>query len=394
MSLIRKIVRLLPSIPYVALSVAGLALFVLIGISPPAVAQIDPEPRTNIELGFEGPMRGNGPVSGYGFLLLNRPHFKYDDLYLRVVVSPYSMVEIIRDNLPARNHAIGINIGGGFFENNFNEIRNGTFSRKESFWGHGGDVALSYYYHPWKILGKIPVEGQLRFRSRYAVYEKTEDTDPNYLLPADTFIHSALAGIRIGGVPPRLLADSALEFSLWHEEAYRQKAGVTGLPGRQTGIDHLTQKSWGKLGGKASPFPGKTASLMLSSGITGHTDELSCFLLGSGLPFQNENPLPVHGYYPGEIFARKYFLLNAAYRLPLIPGQDIASVQFDWDYALVGYTAGHELPRHSLNGLGADLILAPAEGLTISLGYGYGVDATRHGGFGGHQVNLLLEWRM
>jgi hypothetical protein len=394
MKLICRIISKLPEKSCVILLIAGLFFFLLTGISTQVNAQIDPERRTNFELGFEGPLRGNGPLSGYGFLLLNRPHFKKDDLYLRAVVSPYCMLEIIKDNLPARNHAIGIGIGGGFFENNFNEIRDGDYSRGESFWGHGGDITLSYFYHPWKIFGQIPVEGQLRVRSQYAVYERTSDTDSNYRLPEDGFIHSGRAGIRIGGLPPYLLAESALEFSLWHESEYRQKAGTIGLPGQQTEVDHLTQKSWGELSGKVSPLPDQTAGITLSAGITGSTDELSCFKMGSGLPFQNENPLLVHGYYPQEIFARRFFLLNASYSLPVVPGQENVSVQFNWDYALVGYLAGHELPRHSLNGLGADIILKPAKGLTFILGYGYGVDAPRHGGFGGHQVNLLMEWKL
>lgn len=45
-----------------------------------AKAQLDPQRRTNLEVGIETPILGNGPLDGYGFLLLNRPHFPTEDL--------------------------------------------------------------------------------------------------------------------------------------------------------------------------------------------------------------------------------------------------------------------------------------------------------------------------
>ncbi len=69
-------------------------------------------------------------------------------------------------------------------------------------------------------------------------------------------------------------------------------------------------------------------------------------------------------------------------------------LQLNWDYALVNYLPDHELRRHSLNGLGADIIFELTGKLTFSAGYGYGVDAPRHGGYGGHEINLLIEWKL
>jgi len=40
-------------------------------------------------------MRGNGPLTGYAYLFLTRPHFLDHDLYLRVVISPYIVSELI-----------------------------------------------------------------------------------------------------------------------------------------------------------------------------------------------------------------------------------------------------------------------------------------------------------
>jgi len=359
-----------------------------------ASAQIDPVPRSYLELGFEGPLRGNGPVSGYGYFLWNRPHFFDEDLYVRAIVSPYIFLEAIRDNWPGKGQAIGISIGGGFFNNNFEQIQNGVYSRSESFQGDGAEASVSYYVHPFKIAGILPVEGLIRLGTQYALYDRTSDTSPAYRLPGDTFIHSARVGVRFGGIPPELVKTKALEFSLWHEADYRVKAGTHGSPGALKSTDHLTQQSWVILSGAMPVWLDHTASVSMTAGTTGDTDELSCFRLGSALPFRDEFPFILHGYYIHEIFARSFFLLNTSYRLRPVPDFDKIMLQLDWDYALVDYLPDHELRRHCLNGLGADIIFNLTKDLTFSAGYGYGVDAPRHGGYGGHEINLLVEWKL
>lgn len=43
---------------------------------------MDPERRTFLEGGIETPLKGNGPLTGYGYLFFTRPHFLDEDLYL------------------------------------------------------------------------------------------------------------------------------------------------------------------------------------------------------------------------------------------------------------------------------------------------------------------------
>ena len=371
------------------------ALIIIFNLLPGiAAAEIDPFPRANLEVGVAAPMRGNGPLGGYGLFLWNQPHFKDEDLYLLTILSPYLYGEVIRDKWPAEGHAVGISIGGGFFINDFDQVINGSYKRNESFSGHGTHAALSYYLRPHPIGGVMPVDGVLRFTSRYAFYQRSSDTDPSYLLPQDTFIHSARVGVRVGGVPPELVPEEAFEFSLWHEASYREKTGLHGLPTRGLGTEHLTQQSWGRLGGILPVWNKHSATVMMSAGISGNTDELSCYRLGSGVPFQDEFSYVLHGYYFREIFARSFFLLNTAYRFPIVPDQDRVQLQVHYDYALVSYLPGHELPRRNLNDLGADLIFKLIDKTTLNVGYGYGFDAPRHGHFGGHQLNVLFEWKL
>ena len=48
----------------------------------------DAESRTFFEGGVEYPLRGNGPLTGYGYLFYTRPYFLDKDLYLRLVIPP------------------------------------------------------------------------------------------------------------------------------------------------------------------------------------------------------------------------------------------------------------------------------------------------------------------
>ena len=115
--------------------------------------------------------------------------------------------------------------------------------------------------------------------------------------------------------------------------------------------------------------------------------------LGGGLRMRAEFPLLLHGYYVDEVFARRFVLANLSYRFPIWPGQDRVHLELVGDYARVGYIRNHHLPRSGLAGVGATLSFALIKGLTLAVGYGYGVDAPRNRGFGGHEITTLLEYK-
>jgi hypothetical protein len=365
----------------------------LVGPAGEATAQIDPDPRTNLELGAEGPLRGDGNSTGYAFLLWNRPHFLEEDLYLRIVFAPaYLTGELVRDRWPADGHAFGLGLGGGFFPYNVEEFRRGDHKERESFYGHGGEATFSYYRR-LKIADLLPIEGQLRFRPQYVVYQRSSDTDRRFRLPADTPIYTGRVGLRVGGEPPELLPDLALELSLWYEVGYRQHAEPFGYRDAPVVTEAHTEQAWARLGGIYSITRTQTIRAFLTAGVARNPDRLSAFRLGSALPFRREFPLLLHGYYVDEIFAESFGLLNLGYRFPLWPGSERVRLQLSWDYARVSYLAGHALPRQSLRGLGVDLTIGFTDRLTLILGYGYGLDAPRNQGFGGHELNALMEFK-
>jgi hypothetical protein len=364
---------------------------VVLGVAGGAWAQIDPEPRKYLEVGAEAGLRGDSPLTGYAFFLWNVPHFTDDDLYLRLIVAPTFLVgELVRDRFPSEGHAVGLSVAGGAFPYNFDDYRMGRHEEGESFWGHGGEVNLAYYRR-LTVFDVLPIEGQLRLRPQYVVYQRSGDTDARFELPADTAIYSARLGVRVGGVPPELLPALALELSLWYEPSYRDAAGAYGLPERRQETEHFTQRAWGRLGGVYTLGPGHAVSALVTAGTAENADSLSGFRLGSALPFRSEFPMILHGYYLDEVSARRFWLVNLTYRFPVWPGSDRVSLQLAADYARVDYLPGRELPRHGLRGVGADLCLQLTTAVRVMLGYGYGLDAPRSGGFGGHEAHTLLE---
>jgi hypothetical protein len=85
--------------------------------------------------------------------------------------------------------------------------------------------------------------------------------------------------------------------------------------------------------------------------------------------------------------------VNLAYRFPIWPGQDRVHVQLLADYARVDYVRGHRLPRTGLAGIGANLSVAITKRISVVVGYGYGIDAPRHGSFGGQDIDTQLEFK-
>ena len=158
---------------------------------------------------------------------------------------------------------------------------------------------------------------------------------------------------------------------MWHALSYRDNAGRTASRSEPAETEHLTQRTWTRVGGIYT-F-GAPSDAFLNAGIAEDTDALSSFRMGGGLRLRAEFPLMLHGYNIEEVFARRFWLVNFAYRFPVWPDQDRVHLQLLADYARVDYVRGHRLPRTGLAGVGANLSVALTKSLTLVVGYGYGV---------------------
>jgi hypothetical protein len=370
--------------------VAGLLLLPLVAAAP-ARAQRDPEPRAYLEVGTEVPLKGNAPLAGYAFFLWNRPNFPQPDQYLRVVVSPtYLLSELVQDHWPFGRHAVSIGLNGGGFRFGHEEFRHGSYQGEESFWGHGAELPLSYYAGT-KLFDKLPLEGQVRVTPAFVIYDRSFDTADRFELPLDTGLFTGRVGLRLGGVPPELLPALALEASAWYEATYRAETRAFGFPERPERLESFTQRAWGRVAAVVEPAEGHTVEVLLTAGLSRDADLLSSFRLGSALPFRSEFPLILHGHFVEEVFAKRFWLLNASYRFPAWPGSRRVQLRIGGDIAGVDYVSGHRLPRKHLRGVGGDLSVAVTPRVTVVVGYGYGFDAPRNGGFGGHEAHALVE---
>ena len=85
--------------------------------------------------------------------------------------------------------------------------------------------------------------------------------------------------------------------------------------------------------------------------------------------------------------------MNASARFPIWPGQDRVHLQLSGDYARVDYVRGHRLPHSGLAGVGASLSVALTKRITLVAEYGYGIDAPRNHGFGGHEAGTLFQFK-
>jgi hypothetical protein len=357
----------------------------------PAAAQADPEPRAYTEVGTELPLKGNAPINGYAFFLWNRPNFPEPDQYLRVVVAPtYLLTEFVQDRWPFGRHAVSVGLNGGGFRYGHEEYRHGTHQAEESFWGHGAELPLSYYAGT-KLFDTLPLQGQVRVTPAFVVYQDSFSTDEDFQLPPDTGLITGRVGLRLGGVPPELLPKLALEASAWYEATYRTNTGTFGLPDNPETLESLSQRFWGRLAAVFAPADGHTIDVLLTAGFSLDVDLLSSFRMGSALPFRSEFPLILHGYFVEEVFAKRFWLLNASYRFPAWPGSRKVTLRIAFDMAGVDYVDGHALPREHLRGVGGDLSVAFTPRVTMVVGYGYGFDAPRNGGFGGHEAHALIE---
>jgi hypothetical protein len=354
---------------------------------------MDAETRTYIQGGVETPLKGNGPVTGYAYLFATRAHFLDEDLYLRVVVPPgYLISELILDHFPSQNSALGIGVSGGFFAESQTEFQEGRYLSAESFTGDSAGGTLAYYLRGPKIFGVLPMEGQIRANPKYVWYDRSGSTSRYFRLPENTPIYDVRAGIRLGGVPPELFPNAAVEASVWHTLSYRGNAGHYGFAQELQETDHFTQRTWTRLGATYT-FGPQQVSAFLNAGIAENTDALSTFRMGGGLRLRAEFPLLLHGFYVEEIFARSFWLMNFAYRFPIWPGQDLVHLQLLGDVAQVNYIQGHHLPRSTLAGVGVNLSVAVTKRIDLVVGYGYGINAPRGNSFGGQEFDAQFQFK-
>ncbi|HKQ37089.1 MAG TPA: hypothetical protein VJ063_03360 [Verrucomicrobiae bacterium] len=371
---------------------SGLALILAVaGWACSAHGQIDPAKRELIQLGYNQPIQGKGPLSGYAFYYLNLPEFLETNLTLRLAVAPvYLDTELGIRQVFGPHTDIGLGLHGGGFADSYAEIRHGKFRESESFTGHGGGVSASLYhlFNPGRM---IPLSGVFRVENHYSVYARDDKTADTFEVPDDRSTWNFRTGLRWGGIEPTMSPEFGLELSAWYEAQARTDSGRYGFNGDRR-VEPLSHLYWARaLISYTFTNWAHHLAISMTIGGTSEADRFSAYRLGGLLPLAAEFPLSLPGYYFQEISAKRFALLGANYLLPLDPESKWA-LSFVAAGAVTEYLEGLQQPGSWHSGVGAGIRWRPTKTWQMSVAYAYGVDALRNGDRGAHSIGFLMQW--
>ena len=355
-----------------------------------AWAQIDPDKRQLLHLGYNASFEGHAPIAGYAFYYLNRPNFYRDDLTLRMAIAPvYFDSELGMAHALGPNTDVGFGLAGGAFADSYNEVRDGKYRPHESFEGYGASASVSLY-HRFNPTQLIPLFGLLRGGVHYATYTDSDDTGQRFDLPDDRASANFRVGLRLGGKEPVLFPSVSMELSIWMESLNRGNSGNYGF--RNDRDVHTSVQLFYTYAYLAYTFDrGDNLSLSITAGDSVSADRFSAYRLGGVLPLVAEFPLIIPGYFYQEISAERFILFNGRYALALDEKKRWHATAMAAT-AVVDYIEGHAQSGRSHSGVGGGIdYRSPSEMWKVGLGYGYGIDARRNGDRGAHVVSLVLQ---
>jgi len=355
-----------------------------------ASGQIDPEQRELIEVGASQALQGAAPIDGYGFYYLNEPNFFHTNVTLRLALAPvYLDSETGFVGLLGPHTDLGVGLAGGGFADNYYEFHDGQYLPGESFWGHSVETSASIY-HLFNPGQRIPLNGVLRIREHYSIYER-DDTDSGFVLPHDHSTVALRTGFRWGGREPLLKPDLAMEISGWYEEQFRTDSGSYGFNGDRV-LNEDSQLFWGRaLLIYTFPDSKQRIDVSVTGGGSVQADRFSAYRLGGDMPMISEFPLIIPGYFDGELSARNFACFTAQYTLPLDAAKRW-SLEPIGSIATVDYLPGMAQPGHFNSGVGMGLGYRSRSGVWQAVAsYGYGFEAIRSNGRGGQSISILMQ---
>jgi len=364
----------------------------LLFLSLPVGAQVDPVKRDLIQLGYDQPLEGRSPLSAYAFYYHNQPGFLATNLTLRLAVAPvYLDSELGISGVLGPNTDLGIGVAGGGFADGYSEIRGGTYYPAESFEGHCAEVSASLY-HLFNPGDQIPLNLVLRGSAHYSVFV-ADDTAPTFQVPDDRTTFNVRTGLRWGGIEPTLFPALAMELSVWYEGQFRINSGAYGyLNSTPYDTEPQSHLFWARAAlSYTPPKSGQNFSVNLTAGTSAEADRFSAYRIGGFLPQASEFPLSLPGYFYQEFSVRQFVLFDASYLLPLDPAKRW-NLNVDAATAVVTYLPGLGQPGDSLTGVGGGILYrSKSDYWKLIVNYGYGVDAIRDGRRGASALGVLLQ---
>ncbi len=370
----------------------ALALLLALFAAAPAAAQVDPEKRRLLQVGFNRPLDGRGPLAGYAYFYLNHPN-PSKTRTLRLALAPvYMDSEIGWKDAFARGTDLGLGLAGGGYADSYQEMRGGRFLRGESFTGDGFKLSGSAY-HAFGDFGPAPLAGVLRGELRHAEFRRDKTTEPGFELPRSQNDVNVRMGARYGGMEPLMMPKLAGELSLWYEGRLRTRPGAYGYNGDRR-VEPHSHLFWSRaLMTINVPKAEHRFNAQVVAGTSRRADRFSAFRLGGVLPQASEFPLSIPGYYFQEVSAQTFGLLGGTYYVPFGPKGSAGP----WLLSLTAATAVVDWldevneDRKSHSGLGTGVSYAGKSWQAL-VEYGYGVNAVRGHGNGAHTIGFRLQF--
>jgi|CXWL01.1.fsa_nt_gi hypothetical protein len=370
--------------------IAAALIAAILGTSAgPCRAQIDPESRSLLQLGFNSTVDGRGPLTGYVYYYRNWPRTR--DQTVRMALAPtYLDVELGLKRALGSRVDLGLGLaGGGLFES-YAEIRDGRYLRGESFTGHGAKASVAAYADLGKW-GPAPLAGILRGVIRHARYIRDPGTEPGFQTPRPQTDFEIRSGLRWGGMEPLMLPQLAGELSLWYEGRLRTASGTYGYASDRR-IEPHSHMFWSRaLMIYNLPRAEHRFSVQAVAGTSRRSDRFSAYRLGGVLPMAAEFPLWIPGYYYQEISAESFGLLGGSYFLPLSADRKTWMASLTAATAAVDYARGLEEGKASRTGVGTGLAYS-SNAWQALVEYGYGINAVRGHGNGAHSISLRVQF--
>ena len=373
---------------------ARAAVLLLCAAAGPAAAQVDPERRQLLQFGLNQALDRRGPLAAYAYYYLNEPHFLASDRRtLRLVVAPgYADSEIGFAHALGEKTDVGLGLAGGGLADSHTEIRQNRFIKGESFRGDGLRAALGVY-HDFPAYGPVPLAGVVRVEGHFARFTSDKTTDKAFSVPGDMHEVNVRAGFRFGGKEPLLSPNLAMEISAWYEGRYRVESQDYGFAGDRR-IQPDSQLAWARaLLVYNEPESAHRFVVGLTGGSSLRADRFSAYRLGGDLPMASEFPLSLPGYYYEEISASRFALLGATYIIPMSRDRKTWTASLTAASAMVEYAPGFAQRGKSHTGVGAGAAyLSHSKAWQVLGAYGYGINASRGHGNGGHTIGLLVQF--
>jgi hypothetical protein len=356
------------------------------------LAQLDPEHRNLLQLGYDQPLIGQGPQAVYAYYYYNNPDFHSSNAVLRLAIAPaYADGELGFKHVLSENTDMGIGIYGGLLGDNYYEVRQGTYFKGESFQGDGGGMSVSLYQllDPGRL---IPLNFLARGGFRYSTFYRDSETYPNFTTPSDFTTTYVRTGLRFAGKEPVLYPDLGLEISVWYERQWRIHNEPFGFHDERN-INADTDLYWAYAGlNYAFTNIGHQFSIAITAGGSVDADRFSAWRLGGVLPLVSEFPLVLPGYYYEELTARSFLHFYGSYVIALDPSHRF-QFRFESAAARIEYLPGFEQPQSWEFGAGGGLSYTPKSQLCrIILRYGYGFNAIRDGKRGAQSIGILFQY--